>query len=75
MNGEHVVTYRLCPRCFRAVPAASGERHCANDGSRLLEACPSCGVDITSPYARYCVACGLEFGLSGSRANPKGGRK
>ena len=56
-------TYRLCPRCFRAVPARSGERYCANDGERLLEQCPLCETAITSPYAQFCVGCGFEFGL------------
>ncbi|WP_423775865.1 double zinc ribbon domain-containing protein [Allomeiothermus silvanus] len=57
------VTYRLCPRCFRAVPAASEERYCPNDGTPLLLACPRCQAPITSPYARYCVVCGQGFGL------------
>ena len=56
-------TYRLCPKCFRAVPARSGERYCANDGERLLERCPLCETAITSPYAQFCVGCGFEFGL------------
>jgi predicted amidophosphoribosyltransferase len=53
--------YRLCPRCFRAVPANSSERYCINDGSWLLEHCPLCSAPITNPYARYCAGCGLEF--------------
>jgi hypothetical protein len=56
-------TYRLCPKCFRAVPARSGERYCANDGERLLEHCPVCETAITSPYAQFCVGCGFEFRL------------
>jgi hypothetical protein len=56
------VAYRLCPKCFRAVPVASHEVFCANDGAKLLEVCPKCRSPITSPYARYCVSCGLEFG-------------
>lgn len=55
------VRYRLCPRCARAVPSTSGERYCANDGARLLDACPQCHAPITSPYARYCVRCGTDF--------------
>lgn len=55
------VRYRLCPRCGRAVPTTSGERYCANDGARLLDACPNCGASITSPYARYCVRCGADL--------------
>ena len=53
--------YRLCPRCARAVPHTSGERYCANDGTRLLEVCPHCGSPITSPYARFCVRCGTDL--------------
>lgn len=53
-----VLSYRLCPRCLRAVPSTSGERYCVNDGTRLLEACPHCGARITSPYSRFCGACG-----------------
>ena len=61
VSKARTITYRLCPKCFRAVPSASGETYCANDGERLLEACPDCGKQITSPYARHCVACGLEL--------------
>lgn len=53
--------YHLCLRCFRAVPATSNERYCINDGTHLLEACARCGATISSPYARFCAACGLEF--------------
>ena len=53
--------YRLCPRCYRAVPAKSGERYCINDGTWMLERCPLCGASITSPYAHFCAVCGLEF--------------
>ena len=53
--------YRLCPRCTRTVHASSNEHFCINDGSRLLEACPVCGTQITSPYTRYCAACGFEM--------------
>lgn len=53
--------YRLCPKCARAVPATSSERFCINDGTRLLEACPHCGAAISSPYAHFCGACGLEL--------------
>lgn len=56
-----VVRYRLCPRCERAVPADTEERYCINDGTWLLEHCPLCGAGITSPYARFCAGCGLEF--------------
>lgn len=53
--------YRLCPRCARAVPAVSGEHYCINDGTWLLDHCPLCGANITSPYAHFCATCGLEF--------------
>ncbi|WP_310584190.1 zinc ribbon domain-containing protein [Deinococcus sp.] len=56
------VYYRLCPRCGRAVPSSSGERYCINDGSALLAACSACGARITSPYSRFCGACGRVFG-------------
>ncbi len=61
VNTRAVITYRLCLRCYRAVPASSPERHCINDGEQLLEACPRCGSTITSPYARHCGACGQSF--------------
>lgn len=56
------LTYRLCPRCLRAVPAHSGERYCVNDGTLLLETCPACHAPIRSPYARHCAHCGLPLG-------------
>ncbi|MEW6422688.1 MAG: zinc ribbon domain-containing protein [Deinococcota bacterium] len=55
------LTYRLCPRCARAVPGSSEERYCASDGTRLLEGCPSCHAPIASPYARFCMKCGVPF--------------
>jgi hypothetical protein len=63
------VTYRLCPRCFRAVPEASEELYCPNDGVKLLTTCPACSAPITSPYSRFCVRCGCDFASSA----PKGG--
>ncbi|MFC4453934.1 hypothetical protein [Deinococcus sonorensis] len=53
--------YRLCPRCFRAVPGSTAERYCINDGTRLLDRCPCCGTRITSPYSRYCSGCGHPY--------------
>jgi predicted amidophosphoribosyltransferase len=46
------------------VPASTSEHYCINDGSPMLEHCPSCDTEITSPYARFCAACGLEFSTS-----------
>ena len=54
-------SYRICPRCSRAVPIQSKEAFCINDGTRLLEKCPSCQANITSPHARYCQACGFHY--------------
>jgi RNA polymerase subunit RPABC4/transcription elongation factor Spt4 len=58
---EPRASYRLCPKCARAVPNDSEERYCINDGARLLEACLGCGASITSPYARFCPVCGTEY--------------
>ena len=54
-------TYQLCPRCLRAVPDKTGERYCANDGTKLISRCPACQTRIHNPYARHCTGCGLEF--------------
>ena len=43
------------------MPAASGERYCANDGTELLSSCLLCHAPITSPYARFCVSCGTDL--------------
>jgi NMD protein affecting ribosome stability and mRNA decay len=59
--------FRLCPRCARAVPTHSSERYCINDGAWLLERCPLCGAAITSPYARFCAACGLGLAAATER--------
>lgn len=60
-EARKTLRFRLCMRCFRAVPASTSEQYCINDGTPMLEGCPSCGTPITSPYARYCASCGLEF--------------
>ena len=61
------VRFRLCVRCFRAVPISANEHYCINDGTQLLEQCPMCKTPISSPYARFCECCGLAFasGLEG----------
>jgi hypothetical protein len=53
--------YHLCPKCARAVPSATQEKYCPNDGEKMLECCPVCETKIRSPYARHCGGCGLEF--------------
>lgn len=67
-----LLTYHLCPSCGRATPAELGERHCPNDGSKLLSACPNCGAAFTMPYIRYCTHCGraLLGGTSGGEVPP-----
>ncbi|UQN08693.1 zinc ribbon domain-containing protein [Deinococcus sp. QL22] len=55
------LTYRLCPRCLRAVPGHSPEHYCVNDGTKLLSACPVCQAAILSPYALFCAGCGHPF--------------
>ncbi|WP_373292190.1 double zinc ribbon domain-containing protein [Deinococcus ruber] len=54
-------SYRICPRCWRAVPATSTERYCPNDGTPLVGPCPRCHAEIHSPYARFCSICGEAF--------------
>jgi hypothetical protein len=56
--GQVTMSFRVCPKCLRAVPEHSLERYCVNDGTRLLEACPKCETAITNPYGRHCAACG-----------------
>jgi DNA-directed RNA polymerase subunit RPC12/RpoP len=58
-----IVGFKLCPRCGRAVPVSSGEKHCINDGEVLLNACPNCEERIAHPYAKHCSSCGYEFSL------------
>jgi hypothetical protein len=60
---DHAPTlaYRLCPHCFRAVPALSAERYCVNDGALLLSECSACQAPITSPLARFCPSCGVAY--------------
>jgi predicted amidophosphoribosyltransferase len=53
------LSYKLCPRCFQAVPHSSNEVYCPNDGERLFSGCPRCAARLLSPYARFCVKCGL----------------
>ncbi len=55
------LSYFVCPRCQRAVPAEAGELYCANDGAPLLQACTYCNAAITSPYNHFCTACGKKL--------------
>jgi Double zinc ribbon len=65
------LSYLLCPKCQRVVPAAAKERYCPNDGSRLLAACPHCAESIKSPYSRFCSRCGKKlFGERISDSSP-----
>jgi DNA-directed RNA polymerase subunit RPC12/RpoP len=66
------VHYRLCLRCGRAVPAASGQAFCLNDGAPLLAACPHCGAAITSPHGRFCGRCGHPYLTSPAGARDGG---
>ncbi|MDB5046343.1 MAG: hypothetical protein JWQ08_2393 [Deinococcus sp.] len=69
-TGGSVLTYRLCPRCLRAVPGHSAEHFCVNDGEKLLDACPACHAPILSPYAQFCAGCGQRFFTAGVRKRP-----
>lgn len=60
-DDTNALFFRLCPRCHRAVPGKTIERYCINDGTKMLESCPVYKTRVTSPYARYCGCCGLEF--------------
>jgi predicted RNA-binding Zn-ribbon protein involved in translation (DUF1610 family) len=73
MKPKPAVTYRLCPRCFRAVAEAAEESYCPNDGEKLLAACPRCEAPITSPYSHFCVKCGFDFALRASAIGSWGG--
>jgi uncharacterized C2H2 Zn-finger protein len=56
-----IMGFKLCPRCGRAIPVGSAEKHCINDGEMLLETCPNCAAQIAHPYAKHCSSCGYEF--------------
>ncbi|MFN3266987.1 MAG: double zinc ribbon domain-containing protein [Deinococcales bacterium] len=53
--------YKICPKCARVTPSSLSEQYCANDGAKLLEACPHCQKPFTNPYSRYCPHCGNEI--------------
>ena len=62
-----IMRFKLCPRCGRAVPSSSGEKHCINDGEVLLNVCPTCETPITHPYAKHCSSCGYEFAQAAAK--------
>ncbi|MBB5295063.1 double zinc ribbon domain-containing protein [Deinococcus metallilatus] len=64
------VSYHLCPRCGRAVPAQTQEVFCVNDGTRLLTACPGCAQPIRSPYSQFCPRCGQAYAAPLPRPQP-----
>jgi hypothetical protein len=66
---SHSLGFKLCPRCGRAIPANSGEKHCINDGELLFNACPACETPIMHPYAKHCSSCGHEFALVKRKQN------
>ena len=62
-EGTLELSYHLCPRCQRAVPAEAGESYCPNDGAPLLQSCNHCGAVITSPYSHFCTTCGQKLAI------------
>jgi hypothetical protein len=68
-DSSQTMGFKLCPRCGRAVPVSSGERHCINDGEILLTTCPVCATTITHPYAKHCSSCGYEFAHASRKQN------
>ncbi len=60
------LTYHLCPKCQRVVPAASKEVYCPNDGTNMLTGCSHCETPITSPYSRFCSSCGKKLQVTPS---------
>jgi ribosomal protein L37E len=69
VDSNQTMGFKLCPRCGRAVPVSSDERHCINDGEVLLTTCPICATAITHPYAKHCSSCGYEFALVSRKQN------
>lgn len=65
--------FALCPNCDRAVPRASGEHFCPNEGARYVTACPACESPIFSPHARFCVRCGSSLTHKRDEHAEKGG--
>ncbi|MBI3978405.1 MAG: zinc-ribbon domain-containing protein [Chloroflexi bacterium] len=53
----------VCSSCQSEVP--SGWRFCADCGTRLETACPSCGEPLPPLGARYCPHCGLAIPRTG----------
>lgn len=65
---RNAVSYHICPKCTRAVPAESQELFCSNDGTKLLMACPGCSGLILSPYSQFCSRCGHPYAGSAQQA-------
>ncbi|MEX1168674.1 MAG: adenylate/guanylate cyclase domain-containing protein, partial [Chloroflexota bacterium] len=54
-----------CSSCGTA--AESGQKFCADCGTRLSAACPSCGT-VNNPTSRFCSECGTHLGGDGAPA-------
>ena len=58
-----------CPSC--GTQSESGQKFCAECGTRLATACPTCGT-AAAPGARFCMECGTRLGdiVTGGSAAP-----
>jgi class 3 adenylate cyclase len=56
-----------CPSC--GTPAQSGQRFCANCGTRLERTCEACGNGLPAE-ARFCPSCGTAVLVAGIAAAP-----
>lgn len=56
-----VTAYKLCPECGNYLANSldnANVKFCNSCGTHLLECCPNCREEITSPISRFCSACG-----------------
>ncbi len=60
-----------CPSCGVVNP--QGAKFCAECGTRLGDACASCGATRPTPTARFCAECGSPFGDLARPASAVGG--
>ena len=58
---SHAAHFKICPGCNYFCLKDDPNEYCPFCGEKLIEKCPECDAEITTPYARFCPICGTLY--------------